>query len=303
MKKNRTLVIMAAGIGSRYGGGVKQLAAVGPNGEIIIDYSIYDALEAGFDKIVFIIRKDIEADFREVIGNRIEKICHVEYAFQDRNDLPGGFICPDGRTKPWGTGQAVLACRDLVKEPFAVINADDYYGKSAYKTIYNYLSEPKAASDVHQMCLVGFELQNTLSDNGGVTRGICRLSDTNTLIGIDETKNIIKYNGNAAVKQENGEYRIIPGDSLVSMNMWGFQPDFIDYLQEDFKRFLSTNINEMSSEFLVPIVVDSMLKQGIANVDVLRSSDQWFGVTYIEDKQFVIDEIAKLIEKGYYPAR
>ncbi len=299
---DRTLVIMAAGIGSRYGGGVKQLATVGPHGEIIIDYSIYDALEAGFNKIVFIIRKDIEADFREVIGNRIEKICHVEYAFQDRNDLPSGFICPEDRSKPWGTGQAILSCRNIVKEPFAVINADDYYGKSAYKKILDYLKTPKQNPDRHNMCLVGFQLKNTLSDNGSVTRGICRLSDDQRLIGIDETKNIIKYQGNAAVKQADGEYKLIPGDSLVSMNMWGFQPDFIDYLKEDFKSFLSENINNNSSEFLIPIVVDSMLSKGIASVDVLSSSDSWFGVTYQEDKQFVIDEIAKLIEKGYYPA-
>ncbi len=302
MSNNHTLVIMAAGIGSRYGGGVKQLAKVGPHGEVIIDYSIYDALEAGFDKIVFIIRKDIEADFREVIGNRIEKICHVEYAFQDLNDLPEDFTCPEDRTKPWGTGQAILACRNLVKEPFAVINADDYYGKSAYKTILDYLKTSKSSSNIYNMCLVGFELQNTLSENGGVTRGICRLSDDNRLIGIDETKNIIKYQGNAAVQLADGQYRMIPNDSLVSMNMWGFQPDFIDYLQEDFKRFLSANIGEKTSEFLIPIVVDSMLNQGIASVDVLSSPDSWFGVTYQEDKQFVIDEIAKLIQKGYYPA-
>lgn len=303
---NKTLVIMAAGIGSRYGGGVKQLAAVGPSGEIIIDYSIYDALKVGFDKVVFIIRKDIEDDFKEVIGNRVEKLCQVEYVFQDKNNLPGGFTCPADRTKPWGTGQAVLACKGVVNEPFAVINADDYYGREAYERLIGYLensSQPQ--EDKHKICMVGFEMMNTLSDNGGVTRGICRISPDNRLIGIDETKNIVKYQGGAAVKKLEEDYQPVDAGSLVSMNMWGFQPSFIDYLESAFVDFLGglTKETELSSEFLVPIVVDSMLKQGIANVDVLRSSDQWFGVTYQEDKQTVIDAISDLVKKGYYPER
>ena len=299
-----TLVIMAAGIGSRFGGGVKQLAAVGPGGEVIMDYSIYDALHAGFDKVVFIIRKDIEDDFRDIIGNRIEKICDVDYAFQNSSDLPAGFTCPDSRTKPWGTGQAVLACRNIVKEPFAVINADDYYGREAYEKLIGFLDTTETTtSDVHKMCLVGFEMMNTLSDNGGVTRGICRTSADNRLIGIDETKNIVKYRGGAAVKVSDTEFKPLDSNSLVSMNMWGFQAQFIDYLQEDFKAFLGglNNTNETTAEFLVPIVVDDMLKKGLADVQVLRSSDQWFGVTYQEDEQAVIDAIADLIKKGYYP--
>ena len=299
-----TLVIMAAGIGSRFGGGVKQLAAVGPGGEVIMDYSIYDALHAGFDKVVFIIRKDIEDDFRDIIGNRIEKICDVDYAFQNSSDLPAGFTCPDSRTKPWGTGQAVLACRNIVKEPFAVINADDYYGREAYEKLIGFLDTTETTtSDVHKMCLVGFEMMNTLSDNGGVTRGICRTSADNRLIGIDETKNIVKYRGGAAVKVSDTEFKPLDSNSLVSMNMWGFQAQFIDYLQEDFKAFLGglNSTNETTAEFLVPIVVDDMLKKGLADVQVLRSSDQWFGVTYQEDKQAVIDAIADLIKKGYYP--
>ena len=299
-----TLVIMAAGIGSRFGGGIKQLASVGPGGEVIMDYSIYDALKAGFDKVVFIIRKDIEDDFRQIIGNRIEKICDVEYAFQDSSDLPAGFSCPDGRTKPWGTGQAILACRNIVKEPFAVINADDYYGREAYEKLIGFLNQLETtAEDVHKMCLVGFEMMNTLSDNGGVTRGICRTSADNRLIGIDETKNIVKYQGGAAVKLSETEFKPLDKNSLVSMNMWGFHAQFIDYLQEDFKAFLNglDSSNETTAEFLVPIVVDSMLKKGIADVQVLRSSDQWFGVTYQEDKQAVTDAIASLIKKGYYP--
>ncbi len=300
----RSLVIMAAGIGSRYGAGVKQLAAVGPGGEIIIDYSIYDALKVGFDKIVFIIRKDIEKDFREVIGNRIEKVCDVAYAFQDLNDLPGGFTCPADRKKPWGTGQAILSCRGIVNEPFAVINADDYYGREAYEKVFDYLGKAEAGTEGHhKMCLVGFEMMNTLSDNGGVTRGICRTDENRRLVGIDETKNIVKYNGGAAVKLSETEFKTVDSNSLVSMNMWGFQPSFIDYLQDDFAGFLSSldKENETSAEYLVPIAVDEMLKKGVADVDVLRSSDRWFGVTYQEDKQTVIDAISELIEKGYYP--
>lgn len=302
----RSLVIMAAGIGSRYGAGVKQLAAVGPGGEIIIDYSIYDALKVGFDKIVFIIRKDIEKDFREVIGNRIEKVCDVAYAFQDLNDLPAGFTCPADRKKPWGTGQAILSCRGIVNEPFAVINADDYYGREAYKTVFDYLGRGNTGIDgVHKMCLVGFQMMNTLSDNGGVTRGICRTDADCRLVGIDETKNIVKYNGGAAVKLSETEYKAVDANSLVSMNMWGFQPSFIDYLHDDFTGFLSglTKENESSAEYLVPIAVDEMLKQGIADVEVLSSSDRWFGVTYQEDKQTVVDAIAELIAKGYYPEK
>lgn len=300
----RTLVIMAAGIGSRYGGGVKQLAAVGPNGEIIIDYSIHDALKVGFDKIVFIIRKDIEDDFREVIGNRVEKICDVEYAFQDKNDLPAGFSCPAGRTKPWGTGQAILTCKGIVNEPFAVINADDYYGREAYKRVFEFMEKTETSyADKHKMCLIGFEMMNTLSDNGGVTRGICRISADNRLLGIDETKNIVKHNGGAAIQLADGGYKPVDSNSLVSMNMWGFNASFIDYLEEDFIEFLGGLDGEtaLNGEFLVPIVVDSMLKKGIADVEVLRSSDQWFGVTYQEDKQTVVDAISALIQKGFYP--
>lgn len=294
---------MAAGIGSRYGGGVKQLAAVGPNGEIIIDYSIHDALKVGFDKIVFIIRKDIEDDFREVIGNRVEKICDVEYAFQDKNDLPAGFSCPAGRTKPWGTGQAILTCKGIVNEPFAVINADDYYGREAYKRVFEFMEKTETSSaDKHKMCLIGFEMMNTLSDNGGVTRGICRISADNRLLGIDETKNIVKHNGGAAIQLADGGYKPVDSNSLVSMNMWGFNASFIDYLEESFVEFLGGLNGEtaLSSEFLVPIVVDSMLKKGIADVEVLRSQEQWFGVTYQEDKQTVVDAISALIQKGYY---
>ncbi len=298
-----TLVIMAAGIGSRYGGGIKQLEKIGPKGEIIMDYSIYDALKAGFNKIVFIIRKDIEADFREIIGNRIEKMCDVEYVFQERDDLPEGFECPADRTKPWGTGQAILACRGVVNEPFAVINADDYYGKEAFVKIYDFLSKcHNEGGGVDKMGMVAFKLKNTLSDNGGVTRGVCSLSPDNKLAGVCETKNIIKKDGSAAIENADGSYTTIPDDALVSMNLWGFMPEFIDYLKEDFKAFLS-NVKEgdITSEYLVPIVVDDMLKKGLAEVEVLTSADKWFGVTYKEDKDTVVKEITALIEKGCYP--
>ena len=228
-----SLVIMAAGIGSRFGGGIKQLTPVGPGGEIIIDYSIHDALEAGFDKIVFIIRKDLEKDFKEIIGNRIEKICKVEYVFQELDMLPEGFKKPADRTKPWGTGQAVLCCRDVVKEPFAVINADDYYGKEAFAKVYQYLSSHGDTKG--EYCMAGFILDNTLSDNGTVTRGVCCVDDRENLVRIDETKGIMR-NEDGVIRDEAGNS--IPDGTHVSMNMWGLTPEFIDILDQGFRRFL-----------------------------------------------------------------
>lgn len=229
---------MAAGIGSRFGKGIKQLEPVGPNGEIIMDYSIHDALEAGFNKIVFIIRRDLEKDFKEIIGNRIEKIAEVAYAYQELGDLPEGFTCPQERTKPWGTGQAVLACKGIVNEPFAVINADDYYGKDPFVKLHDYLvQEHPAQNGVQQISMAGFVLGNTLSDNGGVTRGICSTDADGRLLGITETSNIVKTGTGAAVRTEEGDTPV-DTDSLVSMNMWGLQPEFIDILEEKFIEFL-----------------------------------------------------------------
>lgn len=225
--KDVTLVVMAAGIGSRFGGGIKQLEPVGPNGEIIMDYSIYDALEAGFNKIVFVIRKDLEKDFDEIIGQRIKKKVHVEYAFQELNDIPEVYQERfKDRSKPWGTGQAILACKNLINEPFLVINADDYYGKEAYIEAYKYLAQ-EHQGDVLPICMVGFVLKNTLSDNGGVTRGICQVSEDNKLVDIVETHNIERIDGKAIV-----EGKEINLDSAVSMNMWGLYPEFFDILEK-----------------------------------------------------------------------
>lgn len=287
---------MAAGIGSRFGGGIKQLTPVGPNGEIIIDYSIHDALEAGFNKVVFIIRKDIEEEFRRVIGDRMEKKCKVEYAFQEKENLPEGYSVPEGRVKPWGTGQAVLACKGIVKEPFAVINADDYYGKEAFVKIHDYLVEH--AGDQYNYCMAGFILVNTLSENGGVTRGVCKVDENGYLVDVDETSDIIKTADGAAVA---GSDKPIDAKSHVSMNMWGLTPEFIDILDRGFSEFLENlNANPLKAEYLLPIIIDKLIKEGKASVTVLETQDKWFGVTYAEDKQYVIDSFKRLVEDGVY---
>lgn len=291
-----TLVVMAAGIGSRFGGGIKQLTPVGPSGEIIIDYSIHDALEAGFNKIVFIIRKDIEDEFRKVIGDRMEKKCKVEYAFQEIENLPDGFSVPEGRTKPWGTGQAVLACKGIVNEPFAVINADDYYGKEAFVKLHDYLVEH--ANDQYNYCMAGFILKNTLSENGGVTRGVCKVDAAGNLVDVDETSDIIKTATGAAIA---GSDRVIDADSHVSMNMWGLTPEFIGILEDGFQEFLENlGDNCLKAEYLLPIIVDKLIKEKKASVKVLETQDKWFGVTYAEDKESVISAFGKLVEDGVY---
>ena len=294
-----TLVIMAAGIGSRFGGGIKQLAPVGPNGEIIMDYSIYDALEAGFNKIVFIIRHDLEKDFKEIIGNRIEKLCKVEYAFQENDNLPGGFVTPQERKKPWGTGHAILSCRGIVNEPFLVINADDYYGKEAFVKIHDYLVSDEVKNNPYAFCMGGFILKNTLSDNGGVTRGVCKVDESNMLVDVVETSEIEK--DGAGAKTPDGP---IDADSYVSMNMWGLTPAFIDGLEEGFIKFLS-NVKEgdLKAEYLLPTIVDELIKEGKATVKVLPTNDKWFGVTYKEDAPVVIASIKKLVEDGVYPQK
>ncbi|MEG0230039.1 MAG: sugar phosphate nucleotidyltransferase [Oscillospiraceae bacterium] len=292
---NTSLVIMAAGIGSRFGGGIKQLEPVGPNNEIIMDYSIHDALEAGFNKIVFIIRKDIEKDFKEVIGNRIEKICNVQYAYQELDALPNGFVKPSDRTKPWGTGQAVLSCKNIVNEPFAVINADDYYGKDAFVKIHDFLIKNE-----NSYCMAGFILKNTLSENGGVTRGICKVDESNNLIDVVETSNIEKTSTGAAVRIDD-KLKEIDGMSYVSMNMWGLNPEFFNVLENGFKEFLSVKgKDDIKAEYLLPTIIDGLVKSNQAKVKLLETTDKWFGVTYKEDKQEVVKSFKKLIEKGVY---
>lgn len=302
--KKTTLAIMAAGIGSRFGKGIKQLAPVGPNGEIIMDYSIYDALEAGFDRIVFIIRKDLEKDFREVIGKRIEKIADVTYVYQELEDLPKGFTKPEGRTKPWGTGQAVLCCKDVIHEPFAVINADDYYGKDPFVKLHDYLVQEHPQKDGKEdICMAGFVLKNTLSENGGVTRGICKLDHNKKLSGIQETFHIVKTPEGAGVETDTGIEPLDP-ESLVSMNMWGFQPEFLSVLEEGFVSFLQgITVGDLKKEYLLPSKVDQMLKTDKAEVTVLKTHSHWFGVTYQEDRESVVKEIQKLIDQGVYGNR
>lgn len=299
------LVIMAAGIGSRFGGGIKQLEPVGMHDEIIMDYSIHDAIEAGFNKIVFIIRKDIEDAFKEAIGNRIEKICsdlnvEIEYAFQERENLPEGIECPADRTKPWGTGQAVLACKDVLHEPFAVINADDYYGKEAFTKLHTFL-ENYTPEKANEFCMAGFILKNTLSENGAVTRGICETTADGLLTAVHETSNIVKTADGAAVN-EDGTLTPVDADSYVSMNMWGLTPEFIDLLEKGFVEFFEKTDAEkiLKAEYLLPIYIDELLQKGEVSVKVLDSNDKWFGVTYKEDKDFVVDSFKKLIQNGVY---
>lgn len=304
--KDTTLVIMAAGIGSRFGGGVKQLEPVGLHDEIIMDYSIHDAICAGFQKIVFVIRKDIEADFRERIGDRIEKVCKklgvkTEYAFQDLTAIPEGYSVPEGRSKPWGTCQAVLAAKEFIHEPFMVINADDYYGKEAYVQLHEWLIADHADSAI---AMAGFILKNTLSDNGGVTRGICQISEGHTHItDVVETKNIIKTPEGA---QADG-VKLDP-DSYVSMNMWAFPaaegqtPAFIGVLEREFKTFFEETVpgNPLKSEYLLPVLIGRLLREGSHAVRVLATNDKWFGVTYKEDKDIVSQSFKKLISDGVY---
>ena len=306
-KMKTTLLIMTAGIGSRFGTGIKQLEPVDDAGHIIMDYSIHDAIEAGFNHVVFIIRKDIEKEFKEVIGDRIDSICSshnvtVDYAFQDINDIPG--TLPEGRTKPWGTGQAVLAAKNVIDTPFIVINADDYYGKTAFKLIHDYLVSDKADSGKYEFCMAGFILGNTLSDNGDVTRGVCVMDKGGHLTGVNETGGIVKTADGAAAEDKDGNVVVINPASHVSMNMWGFTPDFLDELEKGFKEFLGgLKDGDIKSEYLLPSVVDQLIKDGKANVSVLETNDKWFGVTYKEDKPVVVESIRKLISEGKYPEK
>ena len=293
------LVIMAAGIGSRFGGGIKQLEPVGPSGEIIMDYSIHDALEAGFNKLIFIIRKDIEEDFRQIIGNRIEAVCaargvKVAYAFQSLQAVPEGVTVPEGRTKPWGTGQAVLSAREVIDCPFAVINADDYYGKEAYVKLHDFLTQ-KQASNAYAMA--GFILKNTLSENGGVTRGVCQVDGKGFLTDVVETKNIVK-----TAEGAEADGQTLDVNSYVSMNMWALQPEFVQVLEQGFREFFQTAAREnpLKAEYLLPIYIGQLLRNEQVTVQVLETGEKWFGVTYREDKPAVVESFRQLIDRGVY---
>lgn len=293
---NTTLLIMAAGIGSRFGGGIKQLEPVDSQNHIIMDYSIHDAIEAGFNHVVFIIRKDIENEFKEVIGNRMESICSkndvtVDYAYQDINDIPGDL--PAGRTKPWGTGQAVLAAKNVLHTPFIVINADDYYGKEGFKAVHEYLVNGGKS------CMAGFVLKNTLSDNGGVTRGICKMDDDNNLTEVVETKNITKCAYGA-----KSDDTVIDTNSLVSMNMWGLTPEFLVVLEDGFKEFFEKEVSEnpLKAEYLIPTFIGQLLEQGKMSVKVLKTNDTWYGMTYKEDVASVKESFKNMLENGLYKA-
>jgi len=310
IKRNTTLLIMAAGIGSRFGTGIKQLEPVGLHNEIIMDYSIHDAIEAGFNKIIFVIREDIEADFRERIGSRVEATCkklnvEINYAFQDLNNVPEGYTVPAGRTKPWGTGQAVLSAKDLIHEPFAVINADDYYGKEAYRQIHDWLVLDHADNAV---AMAGFILKNTLSDNGGVTRGVCKVAEGHThIIDVVETSNIIKTVDDGKIGAEADGVELNP-ESYVSMNFWGFPakegcaPAYLGVLEQGFKEFFENDVkaNPLKAEYLLPTHIGGLLRDGKYTVKVLETKDKWFGVTYREDKESVVQSFKKLIADGVY---
>lgn len=293
-----TLLIMAAGIGSRFGGGIKQLETVGPHGEIIMDYSIHDALKAGFNKLVFIIRRDIEKDFRQVIGERIESVCRglgveVRYAYQSMDALPAGHTVPEGRTKPWGTGQAVLAAKALLQEPFAVINADDYYGKEAFHKVHDFLLGYHSERPM-EFCMAGFILKNTLSDHGSVTRGICQVDGNGFLTDVVETRDIVKTASGAAA----GGAELDPL-CHVSMNLWGLTPEFLPLLEQGFTEFFQNN-DPVNGEYLLPIYIGQLLREEQVAVKMLETHDQWFGVTYREDRENVVGSIKRLTEEGLY---
>ena len=290
MGKDITLVVMAAGMGSRFGG-LKQIEPIGKNGEVILDFSVYDAIEAGFSKVVFVIKHEIEKDFKEIIEKRIAKKVKVEYAYQEVTKLPDGYICPADRTKPWGTAHAILCCKGIVNEPFAVINADDYYGKSAFKQMADFLM-----SNENDYSMVGFRLQNTLTENGHVSRGVCEI-ENGILQSVTERTKIMdcKY-----TEDDGKSWTALDPDTVVSMNLWGFTPDIFGYIEEGFKKFLDERINEPKSEYYLPSVVSSLIERNEKQVKVLIAEDKWYGVTYKEDKEKVVSAIVAKMESGEY---
>lgn len=302
MDKKPVLVIMAAGMGSRYGG-LKQIDPVDEHGNLIIDFSIFDAIRAGFERVVFIIKHEIEEDFKARIGNRMSKHVKVDYVFQELNKLPKGYEIPEGRVKPFGTGHAVLCCKDVIDGPFAVINADDYYGRGAFEAIYNQLIEMKD-DEKYRYTMVGYELDNTLTDHGHVARGVCTLDEENHLVDIHERTRIERHGDKAEYTEDDGQTFIeLPKNTIVSMNMWGFTNSILTELDQQFADFWKEKIpaNPLKAEYFLPSVVDNLLKAGKATVNVLKSTDKWYGVTYKEDKEVVVSAIRALKDAGQYP--
>ncbi len=294
-----TLVVLAAGIGSRYGG-LKQIDPVGPSGEIIIDYSIYDAIKAGFGKVVFVIRKDIEKDFRECISEKYKGHIKVEYAYQHLDNIPPGFNLPPDRKKPWGTAHAVMTAESLVNEPFVAINADDYYGRAAYRLLFDRLSSVRDAKFA-EYCMVGFMIRNTLSEHGTVSRGICESTKDGYLSDVVERTKVEKCGAGAKFYDESGTACSLSGDEIASLNIWGFTPSIFPSLKEGFKDFLKKNIASPKAEYFLPSAVNDLVKEGKARVRIMESPDPWFGITYREDKPFVVESIRKLVREGIYP--
>lgn len=289
MSFDATLVVMAAGMGSRFGG-LKQIEPVGPGGQAIIDFSVYDAKQEGFNKVVFIIKHEIEKEFKEIVGKRIEKVIDVDYAYQEIDMLPDGFVCPEDRVKPWGTAHAIYCARNVVNTPFAVINADDYYGKGAYQKMYAHLKEQKG-----DFCMVGFRLQNTLTENGTVSRGICEVENGHLKSVTERTKILdCKYT------EDDENWVELPSDCIVSMNMWGFTPDVFEYIENDLKKFFAEKINVPKVEYYLPTVVSNVIERGQKDVSVLVAEDRWYGVTYKEDKAGVVAALREKIDNGEY---
>lgn len=300
MEINMTLVIMAAGMGSRYGG-MKQIDPITDNGEFIIDYTIFDAIRSGFDKVVIVIKEENLEAFKSTVGKRIEAHVNVEYVFQSPTDLPGGYSLPEGRIKPWGTGHAVLAARHAVKDNFAVVNADDFYGLDAFQKLADHLSSAKTVNGISECCMVGYVLKNTLTENGSVSRGQCDVTPNGFLLSITERTKIIRGNDSALYESEDGKWLPLPYDTIVSMNCFGFTPEVFEYIEQGFEKFLSAHVTELKSEFYCPHAVFDMMKNNQATVKVYNTAANWYGVTYHEDKPHVVAAIRSLIDNGVYP--
>jgi NDP-sugar pyrophosphorylase family protein len=294
-----TLLVLAAGMGSRYGGN-KQLDHVGPSGETIIDYSIYDAIRAGFGKIVFVIRRDLENQIRETFINRLKGIIEVDYVFQDISNLPNRIKVPPERQKPWGTSHAILVTKEKIKEPFGVINADDYYGIESFKMLHDFLIVDK---DINNYCIVGYKMGNTLSDHGHVNRGVCNMDKDGFLVSIVETRTIEKRKDGIFAPGQNNLIQKFTGNEVVSMNLWGFKPSCYDFLEKEFRSFISTSVNDLKAELDIPTSVDKFVKNGKITIKILMSNERWFGVTYREDKPFVVASIRKMVDNGLYPEK